>query len=165
MNMMPGLAAYAYPMKTIGDAIYLGNGLISGFEETTCETDATRRRRLLNIVVIGGGFSDVEVAGAMMEIASRALRFYPILQGERPRIILLQHDNLLIPELNAPSLSQSAYGKLHKAGVDIRLHCGAKEITAAGVRLQNGEFIEAATIVSAIGTSPNTCRMPCCGQP
>src|SRR5262249_2302470 len=50
---------------------------------------------------------------------------------------------------------QSAYGKLHKAGVDIRLHCGAKEITAAGVRLQNGEFIEAATIVSAIGTSPN----------
>ena len=155
VNMMPGLAAYAYPMKTIGDAIYLGNDLISRFEEAAVESDATRRRRLLNIVVIGGGFSGVEVAGAMMEIASRALRFYPILQGERPHIILLQHGNLLIPELNAPSLSQSAYGKLHKAGVDIRLHCGAKEITAAGVRLQNGEFIEAATIVSAIGTSPN----------
>src|SRR5262249_7362585 len=96
VNMMPGLAAYAYPMKTIGDAIYLGNDLISRFEEAAVESDATRRRRLLNIVVIGGGFSGVEVAGAMMEIASRALRFYPILQGERPHIILLQHGNLLI---------------------------------------------------------------------
>ena len=62
MNMMPGLAAYAYPMKTLGDAFYFANDLISRFEEAAVERDAARRRRLLTLVVIGGGFSGVEVA-------------------------------------------------------------------------------------------------------
>src|SRR5262245_29120746 len=155
MTLMPGLAAYTYPMKTLGDAIYLSNDLISRFEEAAVETDATRRRRLLNLVVVGGGFTGVEVAGAITEITKHALRFYPALKGERPNIILLQHGNSLIPELNAPSLSNFANYKLRDLGVDVRLNCGAKEITAAGVRLETGELIEAATVVSTIGTAPN----------
>jgi len=155
MNLMPGLAAYAYPLKTLGDTIYLSNELIERFEEAAVETDPARRRRLLNIVVIGGGFSGVEVAGAMAEIVSESLRFYPTLQGERPNIILLQHGASLIPELNAPSLSKFACDKLREAGVDVRLNCDAREVTAAGVRLEGGELIEAATLVSTVGTSPN----------
>jgi NADH dehydrogenase len=155
MNLMPGLAAYAYPIKTLGDAIDLGNEVISRFEEAAVETDAARRRRLLNLVVIGGGFTGVEVAGAITEIANHALRFYPRLKGERAHIILLQHGDLLIPELNAPSLSRFADAKLREAGVDVRLDTGAQEVTATGVLLKGGELIEAATVVSAIGTSPN----------
>jgi NADH dehydrogenase len=155
MNMLPGLAAYAYPMKTLGDAIYLGNDLISRCEEAAVETDATRRRRLLNLVVIGGGFSGVEVAGAIMEVSNQALRFYPTLEAERAHIILLQHGNLLIPELNAPSLSKFAYDKLREAGVDVRLNSAAQEVTTEGVRLKSGELIEAAAVVSTVGTSPN----------
>jgi NADH dehydrogenase len=155
MNMMPGLAAYAYPMKTLGDAVYLGNDLISRFEEAAVETDATRRRRLLTLVVIGGGFSGVEVAGAITEVVNHALRFYPTLKDVRAHIILLQHGNSLIPELNAPSLSNFAYDKLRQAGVDVRLSSGAKEVTAMGVRLNSGELIEAASVVSTVGTSPN----------
>src|SRR6202008_415444 len=86
MTMLPGLAAYSYPMKTLGDAIYLSNNLISRFEEAAVETDAARRRRLLNMVVIGGGFTGVEVAGAITEITRHALRFYPALKGERANI-------------------------------------------------------------------------------
>jgi NADH dehydrogenase len=155
MTLMPGLAAYSYPMKTLGDAIYLSNDLISRFEEAAVETDAAQRSRLLNIVVIGGGFSGVEVAGAITEITHHALRFYPALKGERAHIILLQHGNSLIPELNAPSLSNFANYKLRDAGVDVRLNCGAQEITPAGVRLKTGELVEAGTVVSTIGTSPN----------
>src|SRR3989441_12433745 len=55
MNLVPGLAAYASPLKTLGDAIYLGNDLISRLEEAAVETDPARRRRLVNVVVIGGG--------------------------------------------------------------------------------------------------------------
>jgi NADH dehydrogenase len=154
-NIIPGLGAYAYPMKTLGDALYLGNDLISRFEEAAVETDAARRRRLLNIVIIGGGFSGVEVAGAITEATRHALRFYPTLEAEQAHIILLQHGNLLIPELNAPSLSKFAYDELREAGVDVRLNCTAEEITAAGVRLKSGELFEAATLVSTVGTSPN----------
>src|SRR5262245_56834005 len=155
MNMMPGLAAYACPMKTLGDAFYLANDFISRFEQAAVERDATLRRRLLTLVVIGGGFSGVEVAGAIREVANHTLRFYPTLKGERANTILLQHGNLLIPELNAPSLSKFAYDKLRQAGVDVRLNSGAKEVTASGVRLNSGELIEAATVVSTVGTSPN----------
>jgi len=155
MDMMPGLAAYAYPMKTLGDAVYLGNDLISRFEEAAIERDTNQRSRLLTLVVIGGGFSGVEVAGAITEIAKHALRFYPTLKDARAQIILLQHGNLLIPELNAPSLSRFAYDKLQEAGVDVRLNSGAQEVTAVGVRLKSGGLIEAATVISTVGTSPN----------
>src|SRR5262249_10541015 len=141
VNLMPGLAAYAYQFKTLGDAVYLSNDLIQRLEEAAVETDPTRRRRLLNIVVIGGGFSGVEVAGAMAEMAREACRFYPRLHGERPNIVLLQHGDHLIPELNAPSLSEFTRDKLREAGIDVRLNCGAREVTAAGVRLASGESI------------------------
>ena len=155
LNMVPGLAAYGYPLKTLGDAVYLGNDLIARLEEAAVETDPLHRRRLLNAVVIGGGFSGVEVAGEITEVVEQTLRFYPTLKGERPCMILLQRGDLLMPELNAPSLSRFAEKKLRKAGVDVRLNSSAKEVTAAGVRLTNGELIEAATVVSTVGTSPN----------
>jgi NADH dehydrogenase len=155
MNMMPGLAAYAYPVKTLGDSIYLSNDVISRFEEAAVETDAMRRSRLLTIVIIGGGFTGIEVAGAITEVANEARRFYSTLKNARAQIILLQHGDSLIPELNAPSLSRFAYDKLREAGVDVRLNSGAQEITAAGVRLKGGDLIEAATVVSTVGTSPN----------
>src|SRR5262249_2086616 len=103
MNLIPGLAAYAYPLKTLGDAIYLGNDLIKRLEQAAVERDSLRRRRLLTTVVIGGGFSGVEVVGEIAEVAKETVRFYPTLKGERPRIVLLQRGDLLIPELNAPS--------------------------------------------------------------
>jgi NADH dehydrogenase len=152
---MPGLAAYSHPIKTLGDAVELSNELISRFEEAAVERDATLRNRLLTIVIIGGGFSGVEVAGAITEVANHALRFYPTLKDARAHIILLQHGDALIPELNAPSLSNFAADKLRHAGVDVRLDSGAKEVTATGVRLSSGELIEAATVVSTVGTSPN----------
>ena len=155
MNIMPGLVAYSYPVKTLGDSIYLSNDLISRFEEAAVETDAMRRSRLLRIVIIGGGFTGIEVAGAITEVANEARRFYPTLKNIRAQIILLQHGDSLIPELNAPSLSKFAYDKLREAGVDVRLNSGAQEITAAGVRLKSGDLIEAATVVSTVGTSPN----------
>ena len=53
LNLMPGLAAYAYPFKTLGDAIYLSNDFIGRLEEAAVETDTARRNRLLNVVVTG----------------------------------------------------------------------------------------------------------------
>src|SRR5262249_29836222 len=105
--------------------------------------------------IIGGGYSGVEVAGEIAEVVEQTRRFYPTLKGEQPRIIQLQRGEHLIPELQAPSLSQFACDKLRKFGVDVRLNCSAQEITAAGVRLKTGELIETATVVSTVGTSPS----------
>ena len=63
LTEIPGLASRGYALKTVMDAIVMGNDLIGNFEAAATEADAEVRRRLLTVVVIGGGFSGVEIAG------------------------------------------------------------------------------------------------------
>ena len=63
LEEIPGLASRGYPLKTVIDAIVMGNDLIGNFEAAAIEPEPDVRQRLLTAVVIGGGFSGVEVAG------------------------------------------------------------------------------------------------------
>lgn len=152
LNSIPGLAARAYGLKTVMDAILLGNAVIGCFEAAAMEPDAAARQRLLTIVVIGGGFSGVEVAGHLADLMRASHGFYPELKHETPRIVLLQHGDRILPELNHKSLSEFALKKLRANGVDIRLQSAAKEVTASAVVLSSGEQIETEIVVSTIGT-------------
>jgi NADH dehydrogenase len=155
LSVIPGLATHAYPLKTLGDAMFLGNDLIGRLEEASVQTDLSERERLLTVVVIGGGFSGVEVAGAINDLMERTRRFYPQLSGTRPRVILLQSGERILPELQAASLSQYALEKLRASGVEVRLKIRAQEATAREVVLATGEHIAAGTIVCTVGTACN----------
>ena len=155
LSIIPGLSANAYPLKTLGDAVYLTNSLIGKLEEASMKADPVERRRLLTVVVIGGGFSGVEVAGAMNDLLARARRFYPKLQNEEIRIILLHRDERIIPEMRAKSLSEFALRKLRARGIEVRLNTGATEIQRNKVLLANGEAIEADTVVCTVGNTTN----------
>src|SRR5262245_4135271 len=155
LSVVPGLATHAYPLKTLGDAMYLGNDLIGRLEEASVQTEASERQRLLTVVVIGGGFSGVEVAGAVNDLMERTRRFYPQLTDASPRVVLLQSADRILPELQAASLSQYALEKLRASGVDVRIKVRAKEATAREVVLANGEHIPAGTIVCTVGTAAN----------
>src|SRR5581483_1920528 len=153
LSDVPGLAAYAFPLKTLGDAAALGNTVIGRLEEASVEQDAAERRQLLTVIVIGGGFSGVEVAGQINELIERARRYYPTLKEERPRVILLHRGDRILPELNTRSLSEFAFAKLRQNGVDVRLQAEVIEITAGAARLRSGEVIEAGTVVCTVGTA------------
>lgn len=155
LDALPGLAAHAYPFKTLGDAVFLSNDLIGRLEEAAAEGDPAARRKLQTVVVIGGGFSGVELCGQVAELSARAKRYYPRLAGDPMRVVLLQRGDRLLPELNAVSLSEFARTKLEARGIEVRLGAGVEEVGASGVRLQSGERIEAATIVSTVGTMTN----------
>jgi len=155
LSTVPGLAAYAYPLKTLGDATFLGNDLIGRLEEAAVKTDSAERRRLLTVVVIGGGFSGVEVAGAINDLLSRALRYYPQLNRREARVIVLQRDARILPELHADSLSQFALKKLRARGIEVRLQAEASEVSAGCVLLKGGERIESGTIVCTVGNATN----------
>lgn len=155
LSVIPGLATHAYPLKTLGDAMYLSNDLIGRLEEASVQTDSSERERLLTVVVIGGGFSGVEIAGAINDLMERTRRYYPQLSGTPPRIILLQSGERILPELQAASLSQYALEKLRATGVDVRVKVRAQEATAREVVLASGERIPAGTIVCTVGTAPN----------
>jgi len=153
LDHVPGMAVYAHPLKVLGDALVLSNDLICRLEDAAITTDPLERTRLLTAVVIGGGFSGVEVAGAMSDLIHRTVRYYPQLGADRPQIIVLQRGDALLPELNAPSLSTFALAKLRARGVDVRLRSEAREITGMGVYLATGDRIDAATVVCTVGTT------------
>jgi NADH:ubiquinone reductase (H+-translocating) len=155
LSIMPGLATNSYPLKTLGDAVFLTNSLIGKFEEASMTTDQVERRRLLTVVIIGGGFSAVEVAGAIKDLLERALRYYPRLQNETIRIILLHRGDRIIPEMHTESLSEFALKKLRARGIEIRLNTDAKEIKDRRVVLASGEEIAAETVVCTVGNTTN----------
>jgi len=153
---IPGLASRGYALKTVIDAIVMGNDVIGNFEAATTQPDPEARQRLLTVVVIGGGFSGVEVAGHITDLMRAIHRFYPELKHETPHVVLLQKGTQLLPELHHESLSEFTLQKLRKNGIKVRLDTSAKKADSTAVQLTSGERIETGMIVCTVGTETHS---------
>ncbi len=154
MDLVPGMAEHALPLKLIGDAMFIRNRVLQRIARIELETDPVLRRRLGHFVVIGGGFSGVEVAGTLADFLRGARRYYPRVAADELRVSLLEGAGRLLLEL-PESLAASALRSLSSRGIAVRLSARAAEVDANGVRLEGGETLAAATVVCTIGTRPN----------
>jgi NADH dehydrogenase len=152
LEEIPGLATRGYALKTVMDAIVMGNDLIANFEAAATESDTEARQRLLTVVVIGGGFSGVEIAGHIADLMRAIRRFYPELQHETPQVVLLQKGRQLLPELHHDALSKFTLKKLRQNGIKVRLDTSAKKVDSVAVHLTSGEQIKTDMIVCTVGT-------------
>src|SRR5689334_10081075 len=143
-------AAFAPGLKTIDDATYLRRRILLAFERAENETDLDERRRLMTFVVIGGGPTGVEMAGAIAELAKRALAAdFRAIDPRDARIILVEAaPRVLTPFTEA--LSDTARRALEQLGVEVRLGAAVTDCSCEGVRL-GGDFIPARTIIWAAG--------------
>ena len=153
LNLLPGMAAHALPLKTIGDAIALRSRVMAQLEKASTTEDDATRRFYLSFIVIGGGFSGVEVAGEIGDLVENALRWYPRLKAEDIRVILLHSGETLLPELNE-RLGKFAEARMRKQGIEVTLKSRAAEVSGRGVILKSGERLEGETVVCTIGTTP-----------
>ncbi|HXG13487.1 MAG TPA: FAD-dependent oxidoreductase [Gemmataceae bacterium] len=154
LNIIPGMAAHGWPLKTVGDALVLRNHLIGLLEKAEVETDPQAKKRLLSVVVVGGGFSGVEVAGEVCDLLTASCRFYRTFTPKDIRVTLLEARDRILPEL-PESLAQFAHRKMSRSGIDIRVKAMAQAVTEQGVRLKDGPEIEAGTVICTIGTTVN----------
>jgi NADH dehydrogenase len=154
LDVVPGMAAHAYTLRTVGDGLTLGNEVIGRFEQAAVEPEDSERQRLLTVVVVGGGFTGVEAAGHLFDLMRDIHPFYPQLSGNRPRMVLLQRGARIVPEFQHDSLSEFALRKLRQNGVEVRLNTEVKEVTARYVRLGTGERIDTGLTVCSVGTAP-----------
>lgn len=154
MRIVPGMAEHAMPLKLVGDAMHIRNRVLQRMARIEIETDAQQRQRLGHFIVIGGGFSGVEVAGSLADFLRSARRYYPRVQADELRITLLQDLDRLLLELPS-SLGREAERSLAARHVDVRLNVRAASVQADGVVLADGEFIPAETVICTIGTKPN----------
>jgi len=143
-------SSYAPGLKTIDDATYLRRRILLAFERAETEPDADERRRLLNFVVVGGGPTGVEMAGAIAELAKRALASdFRSIDPRCARIILIEAGARLLTPF-APSLSEAARRSLEQLGVEVRIGAAVTDCDCSGVSLAR-ERIETRTIIWAAG--------------
>jgi NADH dehydrogenase len=143
-------ASYAPGLKTLDDATYLRRRILLAFEKAETEPDPDERRRLLNFVVVGGGPTGVEMAGAIAELSKRALAAdFRSIDPREARIILVEAaPRLLLPF--DPALSETAKRSLEQLGVEVRLGSAVTDCDCGGATLGT-ERIETRTIIWAAG--------------
>jgi NADH dehydrogenase len=154
LERVPGMGEHALPLKTLGDALYLRNRIVSRLEAASLEPDPAARRWLTTFIVIGGGFSGVEVAGELEDFVRSSLRYYPMIDPGDVRVLLLHGTARLLPEISAP-LGEFARRRMTQAGIEVRLEARVARVDERGVTLAGGEAIAGGTVVCTIGTAPN----------
>ena len=154
LDLVPGLAAHALPLKLIGDAMHIRNRVLQRMARIELESDPAVRERLGHFIVIGGGFSGVEVAGTLADFLRGARRYYPRVGSGELRVTVLEGGARLLAEL-PDTLGRAALASLAARGVGVRLQARAARVDEDGVDLDGGERIAGATIVCTIGTRPN----------
>ncbi|MGH9767783.1 MAG: NAD(P)/FAD-dependent oxidoreductase [Blastocatellia bacterium] len=141
---------FAPGLKDLDDAVEIRRRVLLAFEEAEKETDPERRRELMTFVVVGGGPTGVELAGAIAELARFVLaRDFRKIQPESADILLLEAGPKILPSF-APDLSESARRQLTELGVRVRTGAQVTGIDDHGVYLGE-EKIRAATVIWAAG--------------
>ncbi len=154
LGRTPGLSDRALGMKDVMDAFRIRNHVIQCLEDADAATDAVRRSRLLTFVVVGGGFTGVEVIGEVQDLIRKSLKYYRNLRQEELRIVLIQHGSRIMPEL-PEHLAEYAADNLRRRGIEIFLNTGVKSATVTGIEIDGGVIIDAETIIAAIGNAPS----------
>jgi NADH:ubiquinone reductase (H+-translocating) len=144
--------AFAPGLKRIEDATRIRRSLLSAFEQAELARDEAQRRRFLTFVVIGGGPTGVEMAGAIAEIARQTLaRDFRQIDPRTARIVLIEAGPRLLPSF---SVQHSNYARdaLTAMGVDVMTSSPVIGCDARGVDLDNGR-IDAGAVIWAAGVT------------
>jgi NADH dehydrogenase len=151
---IPGVAEHSFPLKSMPDALRLRAHLLRQFE--LAENDPSQiEQGALTVVVVGGGPTGVEMAGALHELFKHVLvHDFPDLDVNRARVILLEAtDHLLAPF--HPSSRRHALDTLQRRGVEVRLGEAMQRATADRVELEDGTVIPTRTLIWGAGVRAN----------
>ncbi|MGA7096242.1 MAG: NAD(P)/FAD-dependent oxidoreductase [Acidimicrobiia bacterium] len=138
-------------LKTLEDALVIRRRILLAFEQA--ELHPEDAPRLLTFVVVGGGPTGVELAGAMIEIAVHALGAeFDVIEPSRARVVLVEGAPHVLP-VYPETLSESARRQLESLGVEVRTDALVSSIDEGGVILTDGSRIDAGTVLWAAGVA------------
>ncbi len=139
-------------LKSLQDAMMLRHNILCAFEAAENEPDPEKRQAVLTFVLVGGGPTGVELAGAIAELAHRALTCdFRRIDPTSTRIMLVEGEPRIIPTFPA-SLTRKARKKLEQFGVDVRTGVHVTEVTADGVKIGD-EYIAAKNVIWTAGVT------------
>lgn len=142
---------YTLGMKDLDEAQRLRNHILTCFEHAVAETDPARRAALLTFVVVGGGPTGVELAGAFIELIRHVMRKdYPMLDVCQAHVVLVEATDRVLATF-PESLQRAALDRLRRMGVDVRLSAPVADTRPGALVFKDGAVLAAETIVWAAG--------------
>jgi NADH dehydrogenase len=151
LGSVPGMSDHAFPLKSVGDAMALRAHVIQQLENAEVCEDPVQRRWYLSFVVVGGGFSGVEVAGEINDLVRHSRRFYPNISADDISVTLVHSGDHILPELSM-DLRTFAEHEMRRAGISIELNARVSAATSDGVWLNDDRQFRGATTVCTVGT-------------
>jgi NADH dehydrogenase len=149
------MARSAFPMKSTVEALQIRYSLLQNLEECLAISDPQELQRRMNIVIVGGGPTGVELAGALAEMKKYVLpKDYPELDFSMMNIYLLEGGGKTLPAMSPSSSAQSSK-YLQKLGVQVMTNTLVKDYDGNTVVLGDGKTIPAATVIWAAGVKGN----------
>jgi NADH dehydrogenase len=143
---------HALGLKDLSDANAVRNRILRNFERAAVEPDAQRRAQLMTMVVVGGGPTGVELAGALADLRQHVLRRdHPELDMAQARVILLEAGESLLPSF-PPRLRRRGLEQLRSLGVEVQLGALVTRVDEEGVELREGAPIASANVIWVAGT-------------
>ena len=149
------LEEYAFPMKSTVEALQLRYKLVQNFEDALTTKNEEDLQRLMNIVVVGGGPTGVEISGALAEMKNYVLpKDYPELDFTKMNIFLLEGTQKTLGHMSEVSSDRSKK-YLEKLGVKVMTGSHVKDYDGKNILLQDGKTISSATVLWAAGIKGN----------
>jgi pyridine nucleotide-disulfide oxidoreductase len=149
------IQATTLPMKSVSEAMRLRNTILRNLEKALTEEDPTRKQALMNIVVVGGGASGVEIAGAVAEMKKNIIaRDYPDLDSSQMHIYLVNASDRLLSAMD-PVSSKRAEADLKELHVHIRQPQFATEYKDGILKTSAGLEIPTQTVIWVSGICAN----------
>ena len=159
---LPGVSEWAVTMKSMFDAAMLRNRVLALLEEATVQKDPVARRQLLTFVTAGGGFAGAETTGAINDFVREIIRYYPDLNEELIRVVVIHPGKFLLPELGE-ELGNYAEYKLRERKVEVIKGARVANYDGSVVTLTDGKSIPASTLIWTAGVKPSPviATLPC----
>jgi NADH dehydrogenase len=151
---IPGLAERGVGFKTVQEAIYLRNRVLSRLDVAAETDDSERRRAALTFVFVGGGYAGVEALGELEDLARDAIASYPTLRASEMRWVLVEATEKILPELG-DDLARYALDRLLERGIDVLLSTRLESADNGVIRLSDGQSFRADTLVWTAGVKPS----------
>jgi NADH dehydrogenase len=149
------LRTHAFPMKSTVESLQLRNRILQNFERAVVVKDPAELAKLMNIVVVGGGPTGVEVSGALAEMKKYVLpKDYPELDFSQMNIYLLEGGERVLGTMSEKS-SEKARKYLERLGVEVRTGTMVNDYDGENVSLNNGVNIPSSVVIWAAGVTGN----------
>lgn len=149
------IASKAIPMKSVSEALYLRNEILSDYEKALITPDYDERQKLLDIVVVGGGPTGVEICGSLAEMKMHVLpKDYPELDVNEIEIHLLQGADQLLKGMSE-NASSGALEYLENLGVKVQLGARVEDFDGEQVYIKGGQTIPTRKVIWAAGITGN----------